>query len=103
MCAAAESPADRVSYWDVKSGVPVDRTRSWWGWENVEDAAVGEECEQLSRRVLDLLPNADLTVHEPPPIEAFTVAPSRILAPAALASIVSDATPDRLAHTRAGV
>ncbi|MEV4946967.1 FAD-binding oxidoreductase [Streptomyces sp. NPDC053755] len=74
-------------------------TRSWWGWGNTEDAVVGREREALSRRVAELLPGADPTVHEAPPVESFGTAASRIKAPSALAPIVSDDVRDRLAHS----
>ncbi|MFF4901898.1 FAD-binding oxidoreductase [Streptomyces sp. NPDC001068] len=75
------------------------KTRSWWGWGNVEDAVRGHEREELDRRTAHLLPGADLTVHEAPPIESFGVGASRVEAPAALASIVSADVRDRLAHS----
>ncbi|TXS52310.1 FAD-binding oxidoreductase [Streptomyces sp. t39] len=74
-------------------------TRSWWGWGNVEDAVTGAERDALTRRVAELLPGADLTVHEPPPVEAFGVGPSRIRAPRALAPLACDGIRDRLAHS----
>lgn len=75
-----------------------DKTRSWWGWGNVEDAVVRAERAELTQRVAGMLPGADLTPHEPPPLEAFEVAASRVEAPPALASISSDDVRDRLAH-----
>ncbi|MEU9863597.1 FAD-binding oxidoreductase [Streptomyces sp. NPDC047971] len=75
------------------------RTRSWWGWGHVEDAVVGAEREELTRRVSELLPGADLTPHTAPPVEAFGVGASRVEAPSALASIVSEDVRDRLAHS----
>ncbi|MEW2555447.1 FAD-binding oxidoreductase [Streptomyces zhihengii] len=74
-------------------------TRSWWGWGNVEDAVTGAERDALTRRVARLLPGADLTVHRPPPVEAFGVGASRVRAPRALAPLVSDGVRDRLAHS----
>ncbi|MFG2894731.1 FAD-binding oxidoreductase [Streptomyces sp. NPDC048248] len=75
------------------------KTRSWWGWGNTEDAVVGAEREALSRRVSQLLPDADLTPHSAPPVESFEVAASRVKPPPALASIVSEDARDRLAHS----
>ncbi|MFB7368965.1 FAD-binding oxidoreductase [Streptomyces sp. NPDC056222] len=75
------------------------KTRSWWGWGNVEDAVVGPERDALTRRVSELLPGADLTPHTAPPVESFAVGASRVQAPAALASIVSEDVQDRLAHS----
>ena len=74
-------------------------TRSWWGWGNVEDAVAGSELEALTRRVAGLLPGADLTAHEPPPVASFAVAASRIAAPASLEHLVSGGIVDRLAHS----
>ncbi|QNP66853.1 FAD-binding oxidoreductase [Streptomyces genisteinicus] len=74
-------------------------TRSWWGWGNVEDAVTGAERDALTRRVAELLPGADLSVHEPPPLDAFGVGPSRVRAPRALQPLVSDGVRDRLAHS----
>ena len=37
------------------------KTRSWWGWGNVEDGVQGVELEALLARVRALLPDADLT------------------------------------------
>ncbi|MGW4723877.1 FAD-binding oxidoreductase [Streptomyces sp. NPDC004291] len=74
-------------------------TRSWWGWGNVEDAVTGREREELTRRTAELLPGADLTVHEAPPVESFGVGRSRIQAPPSLAPIVSEDVRDRLAHS----
>ncbi|MGW7433466.1 FAD-binding oxidoreductase [Streptomyces sp. NPDC054861] len=74
-------------------------TRSWWGWGRVEDAVVGREREALTRRVAELLPGADLTVHEAPPVESFAIAPGKVVAPPALAPLVSEDARDRLAHS----
>ncbi|MGW5861662.1 hypothetical protein ACWFRJ_05730 [Streptomyces sp. NPDC055239] len=41
------------------------KTRSWWGWGNVEDAVSGSEREELTRRTAEMLPKADLTVEVP--------------------------------------
>ncbi|WP_392675026.1 FAD-binding oxidoreductase [Streptomyces sp. LN785] len=75
------------------------KTRSWWGWGNVEDAVTGPEREELGRRTAELLPGADLTVHEAPPVESFGVGASRVQAPPSLAPIVSEDVRDRLAHS----
>ncbi|MFI7602211.1 FAD-binding oxidoreductase [Actinoplanes sp. NPDC049681] len=75
------------------------KTRSWWGWGYVEDAVAGREREALTRRTAELLPGADLTVHQPPPVEAFGVGAARVSAPRALAAIVSQDVRDRLAHS----
>lgn len=75
------------------------KTRSWWGWGNIEDAVAGPEREELSRRTAEVLPGADLTVHEAPPVESFGVGASRVQAPQALAPLVSQDVRDRLAHS----
>jgi len=77
----------------------VGRTRSWWGWGNVDDAVAGEELRELVGRVAALLPDAELTAHEPPPVEAFAVPSSRVRPPAALAPLASEEPEDRLAHS----
>ena len=37
------------------------KTRSWWGWGNLEDSVQGVELDALLGRVRGLLPDADLT------------------------------------------
>ena len=75
------------------------KTRSWWGWGNVEDAVTGEELRQLTGRVSSMLPNAELEAHEAPPVESFGVPASRVRPPEALAALTSEAPMDRLAHS----
>ncbi len=75
-------------------------TRSWWGWGNVEDAVVGPERAVLTQRVAALLPDADLTVHEPPALASLEVPAARVQAPAALAALASQDLADRVAHGR---
>lgn len=75
------------------------RTRSWWGWGNVEDALSGGECAQLTDRVRALIPGADLTVHEPPDPHSIAVPAPRIEVPASLAHLASDEHVDRLSHS----
>jgi len=75
------------------------KTRSWWGWGNVEDAVIGVEREALTRRVAGLLPSAELVRHEPVPIETVSVLASRIAAPVSLVDTVSGDIRDRLAHS----
>jgi alkyldihydroxyacetonephosphate synthase len=74
------------------------KTRSWWGWGNVQDAVAGDELRALVGRVAALLPGAELEGHGPPPVEAFEVPASRVRPPASLAALTSDAAVDRLAH-----
>ncbi|WP_194814230.1 FAD-binding oxidoreductase [Nocardia sp. XZ_19_385] len=73
-------------------------TRSWWGWGNVEDAVVGAERAALTRRVADIMPGADLSVHEPPELAELTVPDCRIEPPKALAALASGDLADRVAH-----
>ncbi len=75
------------------------KTRSWWGWGNVEDAVVGDELRQLTSRVAAMLPNAELEPHQAPPVESFQVPASRVRPPEALATLTSEAPSDRLAHS----
>ncbi|OJF10564.1 FAD-binding oxidoreductase [Couchioplanes caeruleus] len=75
------------------------KTRSWWGWGHVEDAVAGPERAELTRRTATMLPGADLTVHEAPPVESFGVGAGRIHAPRAIAPIASQDARDRLAHS----
>ncbi|WP_020390057.1 FAD-binding oxidoreductase [Kribbella catacumbae] len=75
-------------------------TRSWWGWGNVEDAVAGAERAVLTERVAALLPDADLTVHEPPSVASLEVPAPRVQAPAPLAALASQDLADRVAHGR---
>lgn len=72
--------------------------RSWWGWGNVDDAVTGSELATLTARVAALLPGADLTAHEPPPLGSLPVAAPRVSAPKALAHLASAAPRDRVTH-----
>lgn len=74
-------------------------TRSWWGWGNVEDAVTGDEREELLNRVRLLLPDADLSKHEPPAVEDLDVPAPRIQAPEPLRHIMSDDLTDRVSHS----
>ncbi|WP_069165490.1 FAD-binding oxidoreductase [Nocardia altamirensis] len=74
------------------------KTRSWWGWGNVEDAVDGAERAALTTRVAAILPGADLTAHEPPSIGSLALPEPRIAAPDALAAVVSTDPADRAAH-----
>ncbi|MET8872633.1 FAD-binding oxidoreductase [Nocardia sp. NPDC004604] len=74
------------------------RTRSWWGWGNVEDAVVGAELDALTARVAAMLPGADLTPHEPPSAESLGLPEPRVTAPDSLAELVSADPADRAAH-----
>ncbi|HTM84574.1 MAG TPA: FAD-binding oxidoreductase, partial [Mycobacterium sp.] len=75
------------------------KTRSWWGWGNVEDAVGADERQILLRRVNKLLPDADLTLHPPPPPSSLDVAAPRIAPPPSLAAPASTDLPDRLRHS----
>ncbi|HEX4340660.1 MAG TPA: FAD-binding oxidoreductase [Polyangiaceae bacterium] len=76
------------------------KTRSWWGWGTVEDAAGLEEREALAARVRGLVPGASLEFHGPPEPRSLGVARSRVEAPASLAALASTDVVDRLAHAR---
>lgn len=72
--------------------------RSWWGWGNVADAVTGAERDALTRRVAALLPGADLTVHEPPPLSALDIPAPRVSAPESLVPLAAADTRDRVVH-----
>jgi alkyldihydroxyacetonephosphate synthase len=74
-------------------------TRSWWGWGNVEDAVSPDERKALVRQVQTLLPNADLTLHQAPPLLSLRVRPPRVSAPSALAHLASTELADRVRHS----
>ncbi|MFD1150561.1 FAD-binding oxidoreductase [Saccharothrix hoggarensis] len=76
------------------------KTRSWWGWGNVEDAVAGPERAALVGRVAALLPGQDLTDHEPPDPAALDLPPARVRPPTSLAGLCSDDPADRAAHAR---
>lgn len=75
------------------------KTRSWWGWGNVEDAVGDDERRVLLGRIAALLPDADLTRHRPPASSELEVAPPRVSAPGSLAALVSEDPEDRLRHS----
>ncbi|HUQ60975.1 FAD-binding oxidoreductase [Lentzea sp.] len=72
-------------------------TRSWWGWGTVEDAVTPEERRALADRVRAVLPDADLTFHEPPDPMSLDVPESRIQPPG---DLYSTGLIDRLGHSR---
>lgn len=74
------------------------KTRSWWGWGYLEDVVEGSERATLTERISALVPEADLTVHEPPDPRSLGLAPSRVAAPPTLAALCSDDVTDRIAH-----
>ncbi|KZS62492.1 FAD-binding oxidoreductase [Mycobacterium ostraviense] len=74
--------------------------RSWWGWGDVEDALSQAETQALAERVAALLPDHDLTDHQPPDPTALGVAPPRIAPPASLAGLCSADPLDRAGHAR---
>jgi alkyldihydroxyacetonephosphate synthase len=76
------------------------KTRSWWGWGTLEDAAGPEEREALAARVRGLVPGAVLELHEPPDPRSLGVARVRVHAPASLAALASSDVVDRLSHAR---
>jgi alkyldihydroxyacetonephosphate synthase len=75
------------------------KTRSWWGWGNVEDALPPDEQQALLHRVGQLLPDADLSPHQPPAVKSLEVPPPRVVAPASLALLASIDPADRLRHS----
>ena len=75
-------------------------TRSWWGWGTDEAAVTGAELTALTDRVAALLPDADLTDHQPPSPDDLDLPAPRIAAPAALAPIASSTAADRAGHAR---
>lgn len=75
------------------------KTRSWWGWGNVEDALDDDERHALLSRVRQLLPDADLTPHPAPPTSSLQVPAPRVAAPASLARLTSTETGERLRHS----
>lgn len=75
------------------------KTRSWWGWGNVEDAVQGDELAALTQRAAAMLPAADLTAHQPPDVESLGIPPSRVSPPESLGHLCSDDLADRAAHT----
>jgi len=82
----------------VRTDMSSGKTRSWWGWGNVEDAVRGDELAALVARVAALLPDADLTAHEAPDPRSLRVRAARIAAPATLAALASAEVVDRVAH-----
>jgi alkyldihydroxyacetonephosphate synthase len=64
----------------------------------VEDAVCADERRALLDRVRALLPDADLTLHEPPDLAALDVLVPRIPPAVSLARICSAGTADRLAQ-----
>ncbi len=73
-------------------------TRSWWGWGNVEDAVTGPERAALTARIAAMLPGADLTPHEPPPVADLGLPAPRVTPPPALAGWCRTDEADRAAH-----
>ncbi|WP_018216281.1 FAD-binding oxidoreductase [Salinispora vitiensis] len=74
------------------------KRRSWWGWGYVEDAVTGAEAGRLADRVRALLPDVDLTPHEPPPVAELDLPPARVTPPTALSHLCSAEPADRAAH-----
>jgi alkyldihydroxyacetonephosphate synthase len=74
-------------------------TRSWWGWGNIEDAVSPDERKALIRGVRALLPNADLVLHQAPPLQSLQVRPPRVSVPPALAHLASTEPADRVRHS----
>ncbi|MDG3012943.1 FAD-binding oxidoreductase [Speluncibacter jeojiensis] len=72
--------------------------RSWWGWGNVDDAVTGRELGALTARVAAMLPSADLTAHDPPPLDSLPIPAPRISTPEPLAHLASGDPRDRISH-----
>ncbi|MGH3563460.1 MAG: FAD-binding oxidoreductase, partial [Mycobacterium sp.] len=75
------------------------KTRSWWGWGDVEDAVRPDERQGLLQRVKQLLADADLSMHQPPAVQSLDVPPPRVTVPATLATLASVDPEDRLRHS----
>ena len=75
-----------------------NKTRSWWGWGYLEDAVTGSELDELLTRIRSMLPEADLTAIEAPPIGELPIDPPRVAGPDGLAHLCSDDPTDRAAH-----
>ncbi|MEC3952343.1 FAD-binding oxidoreductase [Nocardia sp. CDC153] len=73
-------------------------TRSWWGWGNLEDAVTGAERAALTQRVAALLPDTDLTAHEPPALDDLDIPAPRVRVPESLRHLASEDREDRVAH-----
>lgn len=71
-------------------------TRSWWGWGWTEQALSDRACQDYAA-LLPGLPEKPLTAPAPAELE---LPPPRLQAPPALAHIVGDTPPDRLAHAQ---
>jgi alkyldihydroxyacetonephosphate synthase len=74
------------------------KTRSWWGWGNVEDAVTGEELGTLLGRVRAVLPDADLTPVQAPDVSHLGLPRPRVNPPNALAELCSAVEIDRAGH-----
>jgi alkyldihydroxyacetonephosphate synthase len=73
--------------------------RSWWGWGDEERAISGVERDELGAMVQKRLGVTPPGPSQPPSLDALTLRPSRVAAPAALASLLTDAIRERAAHT----
>jgi alkyldihydroxyacetonephosphate synthase len=79
--------------------ITLGKTRSWWGWGNVEDAVGPDQCAALVGRVRALLPDADLAAHQPPSLQSLDVRPPRVSVPPSLAHLASIDLADRVLHS----
>jgi len=75
------------------------KTRSWWGWGNVEDALAGDERAALVGRFGALLPGVELTDHAPPPVGELGLPDVGIAPPGSLAALCSADPEDRAGHS----
>lgn len=74
--------------------------RSWWGWGTTDAAVRGAEARALEQRVGALLPDADLTAHDPPAIADLDVPAPQITPPDSLAHLFTTDPAERLGHAR---
>jgi alkyldihydroxyacetonephosphate synthase len=71
------------------------RARSWWGWGWVDAALGDDECRAYGA----LVPGLAAEPLPIPDVAGLELRAPRASAPASLAAFVTDATPDRVAHT----
>lgn len=76
----------------------MSKTRSWWGWGNIEDALSEREIQRLTGSIATLLPDADLTEHTAPEPRDIPLAEREIIVPDSLGHISSKDHVDRICH-----
>ncbi|MCB0875359.1 MAG: FAD-binding oxidoreductase [Solirubrobacterales bacterium] len=75
------------------------RERSHWGWGHADRAADRKALEALAPELRSRLGFGGERIESPVPLDAVTVAPSRLRPPAGFAAILSDAPDDRIRHS----